>query len=65
MANESIKNAFARMWQHVTTKLGDHTTNNNVHITAEEKEKLNGLTTETWTFTLEDGSTVTKRVVIG
>ena len=32
--------------------------------TTTEKNKLAGYSTETWTFTLEDGSTTTKTVVI-
>jgi hypothetical protein len=32
--------------------------------TTAEKNKLAGMKTETWTFTLEDGSTVTKNVVV-
>jgi hypothetical protein len=49
MANQSIKAAFERMWQHITIKLGDKvdreagkglSTND---YTTEEKENLNNL----------------------
>ena len=33
-------------------------------MSAADKDKLNGITTETWTFTLSSGSTVTKKVAI-
>lgn len=33
-------------------------------MSAADKTKLNGITTETWTFTLSSGSTVTKKVAI-
>ena len=49
----------------VTIPSATATSSANGLMSNSDKAKLDGYSSETWTFTLEDGSTVTKTVVIG
>ena len=49
--------------------VGEHINNTEIHITAEDRDRWNnnvgiGSTSETWTFVMEDNTTVTKKVVL-
>lgn len=51
MANESIKAAFERFWEHVVSRIGEKADINHTHDIYETKESANGKLTEAKQYT--------------
>lgn len=67
-ANNMIVTINQRITESPLSYLSKHINDVNIHVTAEDKENWNNKadksSAETWKFTLADGSTVTKKVVL-
>ena len=68
MANASILSAFERMWYHIALKFnGTVSADTEQTLTEDQKAQARtniGIQNETWTFELEDGTIVEKKVMI-
>jgi hypothetical protein len=65
LAMEKANKASPTGHKHTTSEITDFPTSMTPNAHTHKKSEITDLKTENWTFTLEDGSTVTKAVYVG